>query len=237
MPGASSLSSPLPPSSMSRTLTFALRPCAAYACRFPSASGCAPVGARWMPWGLPLERAAARICREAGARVAENVRLRDLNLDAPVLDDRRLEVVANALPIWGGVQVAVDTTTLVSPVRADGAPRPGADREPGLALRQIRRRKRHHTLTLSASGAGAAACLSSASRSVAGGSRTGWPSCACSRAPSRAVSPNCCAERLRRRTCGGGLPSSQSPRSARSPPACCSSRCSGRRALMAPSRR
>ena len=76
--------------------------------------------------------------------MAENVLLRDLNLDAPVLDDRRLEVVANALPIWGGVQVAVDTT-LVSPVRADGAPRPGADREPGLALRQIRRRKRHHT--------------------------------------------------------------------------------------------
>ena len=93
---------------------------------------------------MPLERTAARICREAGARVAENVLLRDLNLDAPVLDDRRLEVVANALPIWGGVQVAVDTT-LVSPVRADGAPRPGADREPGLALRQIRRRKRHHT--------------------------------------------------------------------------------------------
>ena len=81
---------------------------------------------------MPLERTAARICREAGARVAENVLLHDLNLDAPVLDDRRLEVVANALPIWGGVQVAVDTT-LVSPVRADGAPRPGADREPGLA--------------------------------------------------------------------------------------------------------
>ena len=84
------------------------------------------------PRSVPLERTAARICREAGARVAENVLLHDLNLDAPVLDDRRLEVVANALPIWGGVQVAVDTT-LVSPVRADGAPRPGADREPGLA--------------------------------------------------------------------------------------------------------
>ena len=91
---------------------------------------------------MPLERTAARICREAGARMAENVLLRDLNLDAPVLDDRRLEVVANAQPIRGGAQVAVDT--LVSPVRADGAPRPGADCEPGRALRQIRRRKRHH---------------------------------------------------------------------------------------------
>ena len=94
---------------------------------------------------MPLERTAARICREAGARVAENVLLRNLNLDEPVLDDRRLEVVANALAIWGGVQVAVDTT-LVSPVRADVAPRPGADREPGLALRQIRRRKRPELL-------------------------------------------------------------------------------------------
>ena len=63
----------------------------------------------------PLERTAARICRESGARVAENVLPRDLNLDAPVLDERRLEVV----PIWGGVQVAV---TLVRSVRADGAP-------------------------------------------------------------------------------------------------------------------
>ncbi|CAJ1460944.1 unnamed protein product, partial [Effrenium voratum] len=67
--------------------------------------------------GLPLERTAARICREAGARVAENVLLRDLNLDAPV---RPFD--------------AASATTL-------------------------------------ASGAGAAACLSSASRSVAGGSR------------------------------------------------------------------
>ena len=47
MPGASLLSSPLPPSSTSRTLTFALRPW----CRFPSASRRAPIRARWMPGG------------------------------------------------------------------------------------------------------------------------------------------------------------------------------------------
>ena len=41
----------------------------------------------------PLERAAARICREAGARVATNVFLRDLNLGLPLTDGRRLEVV------------------------------------------------------------------------------------------------------------------------------------------------
>eukprot|EP00973_Karenia_brevis_P021162 2909564-Karenia_brevis.AAC.1 len=32
--------------------------------------------------GAPLEKAAARICREAGARVQENVFARDLNLDS-----------------------------------------------------------------------------------------------------------------------------------------------------------
>ena len=41
----------------------------------------------------PLESAAARVCREAGARVASNVLLRDMNIDAPALDARRIEVL------------------------------------------------------------------------------------------------------------------------------------------------
>ena len=59
----------------------------------------------------PLERAVARVCREAGAGSDERC-------------PRRLEVVANGLPGFGGVQVAVDAT-LVSPVRrpTDFAPR------------------------------------------------------------------------------------------------------------------
>ena len=96
------------------------------------------------PRGMPLERAAGRTCREAGASVAWNVFLRDMNLDVPVTDERRIEVVANGLPIWRGAQLAVDTT-LVCPVRADGAPRPQADQVPGLALRDARRRKRRQT--------------------------------------------------------------------------------------------
>ena len=52
----------------------------------------------------PFERAAARVCYEAGARVATNVALRDLNLGVPVSDGRRLEVVANGLPAFGGIQ-------------------------------------------------------------------------------------------------------------------------------------
>ena len=64
---------------------------------------------------LPLERAVARVCQEAGARVARNVRLADMSIDVPVSDDRRIEVVANGLPLWHGSQQAIDAT-IVSPV-------------------------------------------------------------------------------------------------------------------------
>ena len=83
--------------------------------------------------GGPLERAIARICREAGGRVASNVRLVQMNLDLPVDDDRNIEVVANGLPLWHGAQVAVDAT-LVCPVGRDGLPRRNGDIVPGQAL-------------------------------------------------------------------------------------------------------
>ena len=51
----------------------------------------------------------ARICREAGARVKENQLLRDL---VAADDQRRIEVIANGLPFWGGKQVAIDTTVV-----------------------------------------------------------------------------------------------------------------------------
>ena len=73
------------------------------------------------------------MCREAGARVAWYVSLRDMNLDEPITDERRIEVVANGLPLWHGAQVAVDTT-LVSPLRRDGSARARAAVEPGRAL-------------------------------------------------------------------------------------------------------
>ena len=67
---------------------------------------------------------------------------RDLNLDVPPTDGRRIEVVANSLVLWQGAQIAVDTT-LVSPLQRDGQPpRPGADARPGLALTQAAARKR-----------------------------------------------------------------------------------------------
>ena len=91
--------------------------------------------------GKPLEKAAARVCREAGARVAENVLLRDMNIGGiSGHDGRNLEVVANGLPLWGGAQLAVDTT-LVCPVRRNGTPQPGAATTDGTQLGTARTRK------------------------------------------------------------------------------------------------
>ena len=88
-----------------------------------------------------MEQAAARVCREAGARVDENVLLASLNLNGiSARGRRRIEVVANGLPLWRGAQLAIDVT-LVSPVRRDGEPQPGVDEEDGVQLREARRRK------------------------------------------------------------------------------------------------
>eukprot|EP00439_Symbiodinium_sp_Y106_P022490 s283_g2.t1 len=91
--------------------------------------------------GGPLERAAARICREAGATdatVALNVRFRDLNVDVARQDERRIEVIANGLALCGGSQLAVDTT-LASPLTSAGAPRRAAGRDAGAALALARK--------------------------------------------------------------------------------------------------
>ena len=57
--------------------------------------------------GFPLECAAAQVCREAGARVASNVFVRDMDLAVfDALDGRRLEM-ADGLTLWRGAQLAV----------------------------------------------------------------------------------------------------------------------------------
>ena len=81
-------------------------------------------------WGFSLESAAAQVCREAGAWVSTNLFVRDLDLPIANHDARRLEVVAHGLPLFGGAQLAVDTT-LVSSVQADGGPRPQCARVDG----------------------------------------------------------------------------------------------------------
>ena len=65
---------------------------------------------------FPLECATAQVCREAGARVATNVFVRDMDLATfNALDGRRLEIVADGLTLWRGAQLAVDTA-MVSPL-------------------------------------------------------------------------------------------------------------------------
>ena len=90
----------------------------------------------------PVERAIARVCQEAGARVGRNVALSAMNLDAPIHDTRRIEVVCNGLPLWHGAQLAVDAT-LVSPLSRDGRPHPGTETQPGAAVRTAAARRKH----------------------------------------------------------------------------------------------
>ena len=91
--------------------------------------------------GWAVENVAARICREAGGRVTTNVLVRNLDLVGPdIADNRRLEVVADGLPLFGGAQLAIDTT-LVSALRADGTARRRAADHDGVASAEARRRK------------------------------------------------------------------------------------------------
>ena len=60
------------------------------------------------------------MCREA--RVARNVRVADMNVQVPVTDGRRIEVVANGLSRWHGAQLALDATI----VTRSGDPHPRA---------------------------------------------------------------------------------------------------------------
>ena len=83
--------------------------------------------------GFAVESAAARICREAGARVTTNIFVRDLDLGAPIADARRLEVVADGLP-----QLA---TTLVSTLKSNGEARRRTADFDGAALEVARRQK------------------------------------------------------------------------------------------------
>ena len=89
----------------------------------------------------PFDWAAARVCCEAGARVASNALLQDMNIGEPALDARRTGVLANGLPLWQGAQVAVDNI-LVSPVTCVGEARPGADRVACHAVSAAATRKR-----------------------------------------------------------------------------------------------
>ena len=88
----------------------------------------------------PIERMVAQICREAGARVRINVKLRDLNVNTRASDERQIEVIASGLPVFGGAQLAVDVT-LRSALDRCGQPRAQAHWKDGAVAEAARRDK------------------------------------------------------------------------------------------------
>ena len=67
--------------------------------------------------------------------------VRDVDLAVPNPGDaRRLDIVADGLPLFGGAQLTIDTT-LISSLHCDGTARPGTADTDGAALTAARRRK------------------------------------------------------------------------------------------------
>ena len=69
-----------------------------------------PRSGRLRSRAVGFERTLARVCREAGATVRCNVRLRDMNVAVSATDTRSIEVLATGLPLHHGAQLAVDIT-------------------------------------------------------------------------------------------------------------------------------
>ena len=85
-----------------------------------------------------------RICREAGGRVRTNMLVRDMDVQAPLVgDSRRLEVVVDGLPVRGGAQVAVDTTSVCA-LHRDGAPSTWSRRQKWCGPPDRPKKKRGH---------------------------------------------------------------------------------------------
>ena len=90
--------------------------------------------------GYAVVSTVAQICRESGARVSTNVMVRNFDIAQGNADSRRLEVVAEGLSLFGGVQLALDAM-LVSAHHGDGTPVRKADTLNGVALKYARKRK------------------------------------------------------------------------------------------------
>ena len=142
-------------------------------------AACAQSGLLRPPGGGPLERAAAHICREAGARVTTNTRLVDLNLEhIDRQDDKKNRGNSKRVTtVGGGNQLAVDTT-LVSPLTREGVPRQRGGTFAGTALRDARRRKEHRTAPLPTLQTGGFRCFR-AGQWEAGGVRRQLPASNC----------------------------------------------------------
>jgi len=80
------------------------------------------------------------------ARVTTNTRVADLNLQhLHRHDDRRIEVIANGLNLWGGAQLAIDATLVFPPSPGKGNPADMQAPFEGRRSTQLDRAKREHT--------------------------------------------------------------------------------------------
>ena len=77
--------------------------------------------------------------------------LRDMNVNVPTRDSRHIEVLAQNLPCFGGVQLAVDIT-LRSSLTCNGEARPHAAEHDGAVLAQARQDKERVYPELASSG-------------------------------------------------------------------------------------
>ena len=80
------------------------------------------------------------MCREAGATVRYNARLRDMNVAVTAQDDRAVKVLASGLPLFFRAQLAVDIT-LRCALTAEGIAQPGAARFNGAVCSRAREEK------------------------------------------------------------------------------------------------
>ena len=117
-------------------------------------SACARVGVLGVG-GVPVEVAAARICRERTARAKDIQFVRDLNVVTTPDDTRKIEVIANGLPFYTGKQIAIDTT-IVSTLTGAGVRRGLAA---GAALKAAKRSKDYTYHSFSQFGALSAHCF------------------------------------------------------------------------------
>ena len=74
--------------------------------------------------------------------MSTNVMMRDLDIPGPhaTMDGRRLEVIADGLPLFDGAQLALDTT-MVFLLHRDGTAKRGTSVRGGAVLQEARRRK------------------------------------------------------------------------------------------------
>ena len=129
-----------------------------------------PLSGRLRTGAVPTERTLARVCRDTGASVRCNAKLREMNIAVSVSDERSIKVLASGLPQRGHH----------FEVRSD-SPRGGAElcsQQPGvIKLLNIGNFSKVADVTL----------LWWASRPAAVGVKRRWVSSRCSQEPERAM--------------------------------------------------